>query len=97
MNRKVFAAFSKGVKRLSTPARIKYFTDCLLLATWSIAVISGLLALLSYSGVTEISFDIRRFHGLFCRIGGVLIVIHMIQHGRQIISYLKARDNSAMQ
>jgi hypothetical protein len=89
LNRKIFAAFGKGMKKLNISKKTKYLIDWLLIIIWSVAIISGLLALLSYLGIIEAMLNFRRFHGIFCRVGGGLLIIHIIQHGKQIISYIK--------
>ncbi|MDR0311838.1 MAG: hypothetical protein LBJ21_09650, partial [Acidobacteriota bacterium] len=74
LNRKMFVAFGKGMGKLNIQTKMKYLIDWLLLIIWGLAILSGLLALLSYSGAIESVFNVRRIHGIFCRIGGVLIV-----------------------
>jgi hypothetical protein len=63
--------------------------DWLLLIVWSIAIISGIPALLAYSGAIETAFDFGRIHGVFARLGGVFILVHIFQHAKQIRSYFK--------
>jgi hypothetical protein len=91
LNRKTFKAYIKGFKKLNVKTKLRYLIDIILLIVWSIAIISGVLALCYYLGVMEIPFDIKRFHGIFAKIGGGLIAVHIVQHGRQIISYFKKK------
>jgi hypothetical protein len=89
LNRKAFAAYSKSIKKLKTLVRLRWLTDLLLVIIWSIAVVSGFLAILPYAGIMESEISFGRFHGVFARVGGILIVIHLFQHVKQIISYVK--------
>jgi hypothetical protein len=91
LNRKTFTAFSKGMKKLKLSVKLKYLIDWLLIIAWSIAIILGFFALLSYLEILDTAFDFRRLHGVFARVGGVLILIHIFQHGRQFISYFKKK------
>jgi hypothetical protein len=89
LNRKAFAAFGKGIKKIKPLVKLKYLIDWLLIIIWGIAVILGFFALFSYMGIINDIFDFKRLQGIFARVGGVLILIHIFQHGRQILSYIK--------
>jgi hypothetical protein len=94
LNRKTFAAFSKSIKKLNLSTKLKYIVDALLITVWGIAIISGFLALGSYVEIIDTTVNIGRIHGVFARVGGGLIGIHIIQHSKQIVSYIK-RDYKA--
>ena len=66
----------------------KYIVDMLLLAMWSISIATGILAIGSFSFDIEWMAIFGRIHGVTARIGLVLVIIHIIQHWQQIVSYV---------
>jgi len=74
--------------KLSKTLRGKYIIDMLLLAVWSISIITGFIALAPFFSEAAGGFGWGRLHGITSRIGLVLIVVHIIQHIPQIKSYL---------
>jgi hypothetical protein len=91
LNRKTFAAYGKGIKKLNLATKQRYAVDWLLLVVWGIAIISSVPALLVYLDIMQADFPFGRIHGIFSRIGVVLIAVHIFQHGKQIISYFKKK------
>ena len=68
----------------------KYVIDVLLLAVWAIAIVTGFLAIGPYiAGIERSVFG--RLHGVFVRLGLLLIVVHIVQHRSQIVSYVKVK------
>jgi hypothetical protein len=66
----------------------KYVINILLLTVWSITILTGIFAIGPYmSGIEKSVFG--RLHGVFARLGLLLVVFHVIQHRTQIISYFK--------
>ena len=79
--------------KLNKPTKEKYTIDVLLLAVWGIAIITGFLAIAPYiAGVERSVFG--RLHGIFARLGLLLVVIHIIQHRTQIASYFKRNKHN---
>ena len=66
----------------------KYIIDILLLAAWSISIITGFIAIAPFFSELEGGFGWGRLHGITARIGLLLIVVHVVQHIPQIKSYL---------
>jgi hypothetical protein len=94
LNRKTFTAFRKGIRKLKTMVKLKYLIDWLLIIVWSIAIILGFIALFSYLEIVESTSNFGRLHGVFARVGGVLILIHVFQHGKTILSYFKKKKGN---
>jgi len=80
--------------KLNKKVKWKYAIDVLLLAVWGIAIITGFLAIVPYLGGVERPV-MGRIHGLFARLGLLLVIIHVIQHWSQILSYFKTRTGRA--
>jgi len=73
--------------KLSKTLRGKYAIDILMLMVWGIAIITGFIALAPFFGVVDGGLIWGRVHGIAARIGLVLVIIHVIQHIPQIMSY----------
>ena len=81
-------AFFQG--KLKKALRWKYLVDVLLLTTWSIAIVTGFLAVGYFSfGIESMNFG--GLHGATSRIGLVLVVVHVFQHLPQIKSYIRGK------
>jgi len=74
--------------KLNKALRGKYVIDILLLAVWSISIVTGIIAIAPFFSEADSAFGWGRLHGITARIGLALIVVHVIQHIRQIKSYL---------
>jgi len=66
-----------------------YVVDVLLLFTWGSAIIAGILATPPFFIEAEFLSVFGRAHGVFARIALVISVIHVVQHWKQIRSYMK--------
>ncbi|MCL2852571.1 MAG: hypothetical protein FWE20_06010 [Defluviitaleaceae bacterium] len=77
--------------KLTQALKLKYAVDVLLLAAWIISIAAGFLAIGSFLGGIESMAVFGRIHGVYARLGLLLVVIHVVQHRDQIFSYLKIR------
>jgi len=98
INRKWLVSITKAfkTKKLKMTIKMQYFIDISLIITWIIIIISGFIALYFYAGELRMS-DTRTFsriHAILSRISCGLIVIHIIQHLRQIGSYFKIKKRT---
>jgi len=78
--------------KLKPGLRGKYIVDMLLLAIWTFAIVTGFLAIAPFVGEAESMAIFGRMHGVTSRLGLVLVVVHVIQHRKQIISYCKKKQ-----
>jgi len=76
--------------KLNKTVKYKYVINILLFTVWSIVIITGFLAISPYMQGIERSF-FGRLHGIFARLGLLLVVFHVIQQRSQIISYIKRK------
>ena len=74
--------------KLSKTLKGKYIVDMLLLVVWGISIVTGFIAIPPFLSDTSVASGIGRIHGIAARIGLGLIVIHVIQHIPQIMSYM---------
>lgn len=91
INRKWLVSVSKAFKagKLNNKVKWNYILDLLLLAAWSIAILSGLLAIGFTLGEKETLLVFTQIHGVSIRLGCVFIVAHVLKHRKQIASYVK--------
>jgi len=83
--------------KISKKLKWKYPVNMLMLVIWSIAAISGVLAIGYFSAEIESMALFSRLHAVTSRVGLVLVIIHIFQHLPQIKSYLgfKRKPKSA--
>ena len=74
--------------KLKQKLKWKYIINMLLLVFWSISIITGFIAIPPFFNELEVASGIGRIHGITARIGLVLVVVHVIQHIPQIMSYM---------
>jgi len=93
LNKKMHIALCKASrsKKLNGSAKRKHLIDMLLLVVWFVVFISGFLAIGYYVGAMESMRTFSRIHGVSSRLGGVLILAHIVQHKNQLLSYFKTR------
>jgi hypothetical protein len=98
LNRKWLVSTTKSIKSGKATTKIKrqYLTDVFLLIFWSIAIVTGLLAIQPYLSETESITRFGRIHGVSVRIGIAVVFIHIIQHLKQIRSYLGIKKTSIL-
>ena len=93
LNAKTFISMSKKLGKLKTSMKLQYGVDVVLLLIWSIVVITGIIIALNMSIDSSIR-GISRFHGVLGRVGCGFILIHIIQHIKQIKSYFKVKKRA---
>ena len=96
IHRKWIKAVTKSflAGKLNNKLRGKYLVDMLLLAIWSVSIITGFLAIGYFLYDIEWMYIFSRLHGVTSRIGLGLVVIHIFQHIPQIKSYLGMKNMS---
>ena len=88
LNAKTFISMSKKFGKLKILIKLQYAVDVILILVWLVVIVAGIIAAVSYINVDSATRGIGRLHGMFGRIGCGLIIIHAIQHIKQIRSYL---------
>jgi len=73
--------------KLNKNLRGKYIVDMLLLMVWGISIVTGFIAVPPFLNDLGFTSGIGRIHGITARIGLGIIIIHVIQHIPQIMSY----------
>jgi hypothetical protein len=92
INRKWLTSVGKKIISGKTKGnvRLQYGIDVLLIAVWGFSIITGFLAMgFSVWGI-ESYFGFIRMHGVSARLGILLIIVHIIQHRKHIVSYFKS-------
>ena len=94
LNRKWLVSVTKSMMARATNKKIKrlYAVNMALIVLWSIAIITGFLAIPAFIQGAEADI-FGRIHGVSSRIGGVVIFVHIYQHWGQIRSYLGLKGN----
>ena len=90
LNRKWLVSVSKNLMsgKLKGNIKCQYGVDIFLMAIWGLTIITGFIAMgFSLWGVENL-FGFIRLHGVLARVGGVLIIVHILQHSSQIASYI---------
>ena len=93
LNRKWVVAVTKSIKKRRANKKMKrlYVIDMILIAVWSIAIMTGFLAIPSFAFGMEAFWVFGRIHAVSVRLGSVLILVHIIQHWGQIRSYFRLK------
>ena len=94
LNIKPFTTMTKKFKKLNTKIKLQYIIDLLLIIVWSIAIITGFIAIPFYINETEAIIKIGRVHGIFARVGCGLSIVHIFQHLKQIHSYFRRKKQA---
>lgn len=102
INRKWMSSVKKVYKtgELEKSVKQRYRVNQFLIVTWTLTFISGILAMIGH--IFEIESLIVLFgghpglHVLFSRLGLVAVICHVIQHGKQIASYVKLKKSIAL-
>jgi len=94
LNIKPFKAMTRKFIKLNKKMKLQYGIDLVLILVWSVVIISGFIALPSYLSEVETAFKIGRLHGIFARVGCGFIVIHVVQHFKQILSYFRRKQKN---
>jgi len=90
LNAKTFISMSKKLGKFKTSMKLQYAVDVVLILIWSIVVITGIILILNLSTDSSIR-GVIRLHGILGRVGCGFILIHIIQHIKQIKSYFKIK------
>ena len=100
LNRKwaVSATKSMITKKANRKTKQLYVVDMILAAVWGIVIITGFLAIPSFSNDIESFYVFSRIHAASSRVGAVIILIHIYQHRGHIRSYtgLKKKPKSGV-
>ena len=88
LNFKTFISMSKKHGKLKTLMKFQYVVDIVLILIWSGTIITGIIAAANINTDSSIQ-GLSRLHGMLGRVGCGFILIHIIQHFRQIRSYFK--------
>jgi len=83
--------------KLNKSLKWKYVINMLLFAFWSVAIVTGFMAIIPFLGEAGEVFVWGRLHGVTARIGLALVIVHIIQHLPQIKSYFipkRVKDKS---
>jgi len=88
LNFKLFVSMSKKLGKLKTLMKLQYVVDIILILIWSVTIITGIIAAINMNADSSIQ-GLGRLHGMLGRIGCGFILIHIIQHFKQIHSYFK--------
>lgn len=93
LNRKWLLSVAKNFKsgKLSKKVKWQYIIDLLLLVAWSITILSGFPAIGFAVGKIESLFVFSKIHSISSTLVCLLIVIHILQHTKQIKAYFKKR------
>lgn len=102
INRKWMPSIKKAYKtgKLEKSVIRQYRVNQFLIVTWMLTFISGILAMIGH--IFEIEGLIAAFgghpglHVLFSRLGLVAIILHVLQHRKQIASYIKSKKSIAL-
>jgi len=68
----------------------KYRADMLLILVWSISIVTGVFAIGPQIGLEGLSI-FGRVHGVTARLGLGLILVHVFQHRKEVLSYFKRK------
>ena len=93
IHRKWLMAVTKSwmVGKMNPALKWSYGADILLLLVWTVAILTGILAIGPFVGAIEGMAIFGRIHGVTSRLGLGLVVIHIVQHRKQIISYFRIK------
>jgi len=91
LNRKWLVSTTKSIKEGKANKKLKqlYVVDIALIVVWSVAIVTGFLAIPWFVNNLEAFSAYSRIHSVTSRIGGVIILIHIYQHLGHIRSYLR--------
>ena len=93
LNIKTFVFMTKKLPKLNIKMKLQYSVDVILLIIWIIMVIAGIIAAVNYLNIDISARGVGRLHGVIGRVGCGFIVVHIIQHTKQILSYFKLKKN----
>ena len=83
--------FNKSSRR----TRLLHTIDVLSIAAWTVSSISGFLLAIAHTGEIEGLLMFSRIYAISTRTAAYLVIIHIIKHLAQFLSYLKSRGGSS--
>ena len=93
LNFRPFIKMAENFGKLNIWKKLQYTVDVLLVMIWSVVLIAGIIAAVNYLSSGFLLQGYGRLHGILGRIGCGFIVIHIIQHYKQILSYIGIKLN----
>ena len=94
LNTKMFISMSKKIGKLKVQMKLQYLVDIVLIIIWLVVIVAGIISAVSYINADSTIRGIGRLHGMLGRIGCGFILIHIVQHIKQIRSYFKVCKNT---
>ena len=96
LNMKWVTSVTKSIMAKKANKKVKqlYIVDLILIVVWSIAIVTGFLAIPTFFNDIDAN-TFSRLHGVSSRIGAVVILIHIYQHLGQIRSYIGLKKRRA--
>ena len=92
INIKPFVAMTKKLGKLNVKMKLQYAVDVILLVLWSVVVLTGITATITYLNTDFTTQGTGRLHGMLGRISCGFILIHTLQHIKQIRLYFKKKN-----
>ena len=93
-NRRWFAFIGNFFREGAKNSRLKWQFYISLLSSifWSLAILTGFLSLLAISSaVSTEQAAFVHIHGVLARLGCLIVLVHLVQHRKQINAYLKKK------
>ena len=87
VNVKTFISMTKKLDKLSSKMKLQYAVDVVLIVLWSIVVVAGVIAAMNYFNTDASIREVGRLHGVLGRVGCGFILLHVVQHIKQVRSY----------
>jgi len=78
-------------RKLQGKKRWLYLIDLLSIIAWSISAVSGFLLMLAHMYEIESFLIFARIYAISTRTAAYLVVVHILKHLAQFVSYLKLR------
>jgi len=94
INIKPFVAMTKKLGKLNVKMKLQYAVDVVLLVLWSVVVLTGIIATITYLNTDFTTQGIGRLHGMLGRISYGFIFIHTLQHIKQIRLYFIKKNRA---
>jgi len=94
LNIRPFIKMAEKFGNLKVQIKLQFIVDILLIIIWSVVLVAGIIAAINYHNTGTFSHELGRLHGVLGRIGCGFIGIHIIQHLKQILSYVGIKMKS---
>lgn len=88
LNRRWLVAVTKGIKKQKVTKKTKwqYAIDIILIIIWTVSIITAIPAAMEEAENMFISI-----HAFSSTIGLVFVIVHIVQHRKQIVSYFRKK------